>query len=189
MGRLPWFDRQLRALKFPTARAYAQEFEITQRTAYRDVEYLEEQMQLPIGSDSRRREYYYTESNAPLSPMVAVSAGDLVAVYIAQWMLEQYQETQFGTRLGHAFEKISSLLTDEVSIHLASLRDGFSFHVEPSGRLAVPGTSSATALARGRPDVQPLADPQSDAATAVVRARRRLRPDDLSPGGLLDDAW
>lgn len=33
MLRLIWFDRQLRAKKFPTARDYAERFEITPRTA------------------------------------------------------------------------------------------------------------------------------------------------------------
>lgn len=137
MLRLLWFDQQLRAKKFPTAQAYAERFEVTQRTAYRDVEYFREQMQLPIGYDPKQRGYYYTEPNAPLPPMVTVTEGELVALYLAQRVLEQYQGTQFGALLAHAFEKISALLTDEVSVDLDSLREGFSFHIGPPGRLEV----------------------------------------------------
>ena len=137
MLRFVWFDRQLRAGKFPTAQAYAGQFEVTQRTAYRDVEYFKEQMRLPIGYDPRRRGYCYTEPNAPLSPMVTVTEGELIALYVAQRVLEQYEGTQFGALLAHAFEKISSLLTDEVSVDLDALREGFSFHVGPPGRLEV----------------------------------------------------
>lgn len=135
--RLVWFDRQLRAEKYPTARAYAQQFEITERTAYRDVEYFKEQLRLPIGYDPKRRGYCYTEPNAPLSPIVTLTEGELVALYIAQRVLEQYEGTQYGALLAYAFEKLSVLLTDEVSIDLASLREGFSFHVGPPGRLEV----------------------------------------------------
>ncbi len=150
MLRLLWFDQQLRAQKFPTARAYAEHFEVTPRTAYRDVEYFREQMQLPIGYDPKRRGYYYTEPNAPLPPVVTVSEGELVALYIGQRVLEQYQGTQFGARLAHAFEKISSLLPDEVSIDLDTLREGFSFHIGPPGRLEVEIFEKASQALRER---------------------------------------
>lgn len=135
--RFIWFDKQLRAERFPTARSLARAFEITERTAYRDVEYLREQMHLPIGYDPRRRGYYYTEPNVPVPPTIALTAGDLVAIYLAQRILEQYEGTQFGARLAYAFEKISTLLSDDVTIDLDTLRDGFSFHVGPPGRLEV----------------------------------------------------
>ncbi len=154
MLRLVWFDQQLRAKKFPTARDFAERFEMTTRTAYRDVEYFREQLNLPISYDPTQGGYYYTEPNAPVSPMLTMTEGELVAIYIAQRVLEQYEGTQFGALLAHAFGKISALLTDTVTIDLDSLRDGFSFHIGPPGRLEVEIFTKASLAVRER---KPLA--------------------------------
>ncbi|HWP34991.1 MAG TPA: WYL domain-containing protein [Thermodesulfobacteriota bacterium] len=154
MLRLIWFDQQLRAQKFPTARDYAERFEITLRTAYRDVEYFREQLNLPISYDPKQGGYCYTEPNAPVPPVLTLTEGELVAIYIAQRVLEQYEGTQFGALLAHAFGKISALLTDRVTIDLDTLRDGFSFYVGPPGRLEVEMFAKASRAVRER---KPLA--------------------------------
>ncbi len=148
--RLLWLDQQLRANRYPTARDLAERFEMTLRTAYRDVEYCREQLNLPISYDPRQGGYYYSEPNAPLPPALTMTEGELVAIYLAQRVLEQYEGTEFGARLAHAFTKLSSLLTDTVTIDLDSLRDGFSFHIGPPGRLEVEIFAKASRAVRER---------------------------------------
>lgn len=44
LHRIIWIDAQIRADKFPNARTIAQEFEISQRQAARDLEYLRDSL-------------------------------------------------------------------------------------------------------------------------------------------------
>lgn len=135
MLRLLWFDQQLRAQKFPTARQFAERFEVTARTAYRDVEYFKEQLRLPISYDPKRGGYYYSEANVPVSPVFSITEGELLALYISQRVLEQYEGTPFAALLAGALQKLSGLLADAVTVDFQTLREAFSFHVGPPGTL------------------------------------------------------
>ncbi len=137
MLRLVWFDQQLRAQKYPTAQQFADHFEMTPRTAYRDVEYFKEQLRLPITYDPQQGGYCYSEANAPLNPLFTVTQGELLALYVSQRVLEQYEGTQYAAMLAGALQKISAHLTETVTIDFDSIREGFSFHIGPPGRLEV----------------------------------------------------
>lgn len=148
--RLVWFDRQLRAKKYPTAKQFAEHFEMTPRTAYRDVEYFREQLRLPITYDPRRGGYCYSEENAPLSPLITVTEGELLALYVSQRVLEQYEGTQYAALLAGALQKISTYLTDTVTIDFDALREGLSFHIGPPGRLEMEIFAKVSEAVRGQ---------------------------------------
>ncbi len=154
MLRLVWFDQQLRAGRYPTARQFADHFEMTARTAYRDVEYFREQLRLPITYDPRQGGYCYSEASAPLNPLITVSEGELLALYVSQRVLEQYEGTQYAALLAGAFQKISAYLTDAVTIDFESLKEGLSFHIGPPGKLETELFAKASEAVKDR---KPLA--------------------------------
>lgn len=154
MLRLLWFDQQLRARKYPTAKQFADRFEMTPRTAYRDVEYFKEQLRLPITYDPQQGGYCYSEANAPLNPLLTVSEGELLALYVSQRVLEQYEGAPYAALLAGALQKISAYLTDTVTIDFDSLREGLSFHIGPPGRLELEIFAKASEAVRER---KPLA--------------------------------
>lgn len=116
----------LSADKYPNCTQLGVEFEVSSKTIQRDMEFMRDQLVLPIEYDQRRHGYYYTNSVAQF-PMLTVSQGELVALLVAQKAVEQYRGTSFEKPLHAAFEKLVSSLGDEASVSLHELSEAVSF--------------------------------------------------------------
>lgn len=116
--RMQWLDGQLRRRRFPTAVQAMAQFEISRRTFYRDVQYMRLMLGAPIGYDRRRRGYYYTDDSFNLAA-VQLTQGELLALLIAEHVLEQYEGTPFGARLSTAIDKIARSLPERVTVDLS----------------------------------------------------------------------
>ena len=58
--RFIWFDGRLRQKRFPNASHLAEQFEISHKTAQRDINRLRDRLRAPIDYDPSHRGYYYT---------------------------------------------------------------------------------------------------------------------------------
>jgi predicted DNA-binding transcriptional regulator YafY len=61
--RFFWFHEQIKAGKYPNAQHLAEEFEITGRTAQRDIEFMRDRFNAPLEYDFRRRGYRYADDS------------------------------------------------------------------------------------------------------------------------------
>ncbi|MEX1118036.1 MAG: WYL domain-containing protein [Terrimicrobiaceae bacterium] len=120
----------LAAGEFPNCSNLAGVFEVSYKTVQRDIDFMRDQLLLPIDYDMGRHGFHYTK---PVNrfPMMTVSQGELVALLVAQKAVEQYRGTSFEAPLRSAFEKLASSLDSETSISLHELSDAVSFR--PSG--------------------------------------------------------
>lgn len=116
----------LSAEKYPNCSQLGVEFEVSSKTIQRDMEFMRDQLVLPIEYDQRRHGFYYTHSVAQF-PMLTVSQGELVALLVAQKAVEQYRGTSFEKPLHAAFEKLVSSLGDEANVSLHELSEAVSF--------------------------------------------------------------
>lgn len=116
----------LAAGRYPNCSNLAAEFEVSSKTIQRDLEFMRDQLTLPIEYDAVRHGYFYAHSVAQF-PMVTVSQGELVALLVAQKAVEQYRGTSFEKPLHAAFEKLVSSLGDEASVSLHELSEAVSF--------------------------------------------------------------
>lgn len=114
------------AEKFPNCRKLAEEFEVSAKTIQRDIEFMRDQLVLPIEYDERNYGFFYARAVAQF-PMITVSQGELVALLVAQKAVEQYRGTSFEKPLHAAFEKLVSSLGDEASVSLHDLSEAVSF--------------------------------------------------------------
>jgi predicted DNA-binding transcriptional regulator YafY len=57
--RFVWFDDQVRAKKNPNATALAEQFEISTKTAQRDIDFMRDRLLCPIHYDRSKGGYYY----------------------------------------------------------------------------------------------------------------------------------
>ena len=116
----------LAAGKFPNCSTLADVFEVSYKTVQRDIDFMRDQMMLPIDYDSVQHGFHYTK---PVSsfPAVNITQGEVVALLVAQKALEQYRGTAFERPLRAAFEKMTNGLQDEVSFSLDELGRAFSF--------------------------------------------------------------
>jgi len=116
----------LAAGKFPNCTTLADAFEVSYKTVQRDIDFMRDQMLLPIDYDSGEHGFRYTK---PVSsfPAVNITQGEVVALLVAQKALEQYRGTAFEKPLRAAFGKMTSALQDEISLSLDDLGSAFSF--------------------------------------------------------------
>ncbi|MCM2254232.1 MAG: WYL domain-containing protein [Vicinamibacteria bacterium] len=126
LRRLLWAIEELRASRPLTATALARKFEVSVRTAYRDLDFLRDEWRVPVDFDPRERTYALTGPIGAL-PTVTLSEGELIALYFAEKVLAQYRGTPFEPDLESAFRKIQELLPHLVPVSPELVQDYLSF--------------------------------------------------------------
>jgi predicted DNA-binding transcriptional regulator YafY len=56
--RFVWFDDQARARKFPNATSLAEKFEISTKTAQRDIDFMRDRLLCPLNYDPSKKGCY-----------------------------------------------------------------------------------------------------------------------------------
>ncbi|HEY9074540.1 MAG TPA: WYL domain-containing protein [Desulfobaccales bacterium] len=112
--------------RYPNCTSLATEFEISLKTAARDIEFMRDRWNLPIGYDDQRYGFCFTEKVERL-PWVPVTEAELFAVCISQKVLELYHGMPFQKPLELAFAKITRSLDDQERYVLENLDLAFSF--------------------------------------------------------------
>ncbi len=131
LQRIAAFDRAVRAGEYPNARTIARALEVGHRTVQRDVEFLRERLGAPLAFDQRRNGYYYDRPDYRL-PLMNLTEGELVAVFLAERALQQYRGTPYAADLGRAFSKLTAGLSDRVTVDLGHLGASLSFRTTAS---------------------------------------------------------
>jgi len=112
--------------KYPNAVTMGKDLEVVDRTVKRDIEFMRDRWNLPIGYDEQRYGFFFTEKVERL-PWVPVTEAELFAVCISQKVLELYRGMPFQKPLELAFAKITRSLDDEERYMLENLDLAFSF--------------------------------------------------------------
>ncbi len=126
MARMMRIHDSLKRDTFPNSNGLARDLEVTAKTIHRDVEFMRDQLSLPIEWDPYKNGYYYSEAvNA--FPTVEVSEGELFALLVAQKSLAVYRNTPYEKPLANAFRKISASLQDRLYFPLDAMETAISF--------------------------------------------------------------
>jgi len=165
----------------PNCFSLADEFEVSAKTIQRDIDFMRDQLRLPLEYSALKRGFYYTRKVSSF-PRIAMTEGEIVALLVAQKALEQYQGSVFEKPLKAAFEKMTAQLEDEGTFSFKELGQAISFR--PVGfaiqELKVFETLSK-AMLHGRVvefDYHKLESSKSE--------RRRIEPYHL---GCIDNQW
>jgi len=126
LARMLHLHAKLARGTYPNCQAEARELEVSYKTILRDLDFMRDQLGLPIEYDSHKYGYHYTEPVTHF-PTMQVSEGELVALFIAQKAMEQYRGTSFEEPLRNAFRKLTEGLKDRVDFQIDSLDENFSF--------------------------------------------------------------
>ena len=97
-------DQALRARKWPTDKTLAKDPEVDPRTIRRDLEFTRDEHHAPLAFDRVRRGYHYTEPTYRL-PLLQMSQGELLAVYLSERLMRQFRGTPFEPDLRQAIAK------------------------------------------------------------------------------------
>src|SRR5277367_5439923 len=118
LRRLLVADHRIRAGDYPNARTLAAEMEVNARTVLRDLEFLRDSLGAPLEYDSRRHGFYYSLPDYAL-PLLRLSEGELVALFLAERLMQTYRGTPYAADLATAFHKLTAQLSDEVTVDLS----------------------------------------------------------------------
>lgn len=138
LTRMMKLHELLAAGKLPNCAKLAEALEVSSKTIQRDIDFMRDQMDLPIAYDQQKHGFYYSQSVGQF-PMVTVSEGEIVALLVAQKAIEQYRGTSFEKPLRSAFDKLAGSLEGEASVSLHELSEAVSFRAAgvPRGSLKV----------------------------------------------------
>ena len=128
--RIMQIHQLLQLKEYPNCQALSHEFEVSYKTVQRDIDFMRDQLRLPIDYDTVRHGFHYTREVKNL-PSLALQEGEVVALLVAQKAAEQYRGTPFEKSLKTAFTKLVEGLPQRAEISLQDLSQALSFR--PSG--------------------------------------------------------
>ncbi len=112
----------------------AAEYEVSNKSILRDIDYLRHQRDAPIAYDSSRRGYYYSEEQYQL-PAMDLNESDLFAICIAEKTLLQHENSPVYQRLKSVFDKIEASLPTSVTVQPDWLAENLSVVPEHQTRI------------------------------------------------------
>ena len=130
-SRLLELDKRIRQGLFPNCLNFSADWEVSQKTIQRDIDYLRDSLHAPIDYDREKKGFYYTTAQW-FMPSISVSEGDLVSILVAEKALEQYRGTPIAKELERVFSKITDLLPDKITIRPELIFNKFSFTTPPT---------------------------------------------------------
>ncbi|MEI9475186.1 MAG: WYL domain-containing protein [Deltaproteobacteria bacterium] len=125
--RFIWFDDRVRAKKYPNATSLAEKFEISSKTAQRDIEFMKCRLQCPMEYNAGRKGYYYENDTFSL-PMIYLSSEELSSLMIARKMLQDISNGYIGKEISSIVSKITNVLTRHMA-DVGHVDDDFSFQL------------------------------------------------------------
>jgi proteasome accessory factor B len=126
LTRLHGLVQRIQQGDYPSQTVLAEEWEKTTRTIQADLDFIRDVWRLPLEYDQHRYGYYFSKPVAKF-PMISMSEGELVSVFVAQKALSMYHGTPFEKPLKSAFQKLVSGLKGEISVAWSDLDSAISF--------------------------------------------------------------
>lgn len=114
--------------KFPNCTSLGKKFGVSRRTILRDIEFMQDNMELPVEYDPRNFGYHFTRPVDRL-PGVDVSDDELFALYVVSQQIETYRGTRHGERLDSGFRKILGRLSKHEQVMLEYMPEEVSFRI------------------------------------------------------------
>ena len=118
--------RRIQKGDYPSRPVLAEELGWTTRTIQRDITFMQNREGMPIEYDFSRHGYYLTEKLADF-PLLQISEGEIVALFVAQRAMAQYRGTPFEQPLRVACEKLMEGLKGQFSVAWGDLDSAISF--------------------------------------------------------------
>ncbi len=111
-ARLLFIDQQIREHRYPNCTSLAKQWEVSDRTIHRDIDYMRYELNAPLEYSAKDRGYWYTEAQYHL-PAMDIRESDLFAIYLADKLLLQYEGTPIYDGLCSVFRKIEDSLPEK----------------------------------------------------------------------------
>lgn len=120
--RFLWFNDQVKAKRFPNSKTLADKFELSQKTAQRDIEFIRDRLGAPLIYMANKRGYDYEDNTYDL-PGIWINEEELVALLISSRLASTVPDKRLKVSLKSFLEQIISLHSIRGSISLDDLNE------------------------------------------------------------------
>jgi len=103
--RLFWFHDQIIGGRFPNAGRLAEQFEISGKTAQRDITRLRDRLRAPMAYDAGRKGHYYTDDHFEL-PYLPASQQEILCLLLARKVLSQSAQGYISREIGGLLDRL-----------------------------------------------------------------------------------
>lgn len=111
--RFVWFDSCVRSGRYPSATTLARRFEMSPKTAQRDIEFMRDRLKCPLEYDRTRKGYFYTSGSFSL-PLTYLSTDELSSILLARKLLQHISGDSIRNELSSIISKITSILEKHI---------------------------------------------------------------------------
>jgi predicted DNA-binding transcriptional regulator YafY len=125
--RFVWFDSMVRQKRYPNATRLAEEFEMSLKTAQRDIEFMRDRLSCPLEYDKQRKGYSYNRATFSL-PLIYLSTDELSSLLIAKKMLQDISGGELSEEVCSVVDKITGILQRHI-VTPGVIDDKLSFHL------------------------------------------------------------
>ncbi len=110
---------------FPNCSSIAKALEVNRKTIQRDVNFMRDELDLPIEYSEANHGYHYTR---PVSefPFLKTTAEDLVSLILARNALDPLRGSALEATLRSGFQRLQATMSEQVSIPWSDLDEAFS---------------------------------------------------------------
>ena len=125
--RFIWFDDRVRQKKYPNTTSLAKEFEVSVKTAQRDIEFMRDRLNCPLQYNSSLKGYFYEDETFSL-PLIYLSSAELLSLMVAKKLLEDMSGSCMADEITSVIDKITSI----IQMHATSsvkMDEVLSFHL------------------------------------------------------------
>lgn len=125
--RFAWFHDRVKTGRFPNATALAQKFEISKKTAQRDIDFIRDQLSAPLFYDSTRKGYLY-EDDSFFLPLTYLTSDEITSLLLAKKVLQGISGGTIKHELSSILKKITNILQEHMD-EADSVDRAFSFQM------------------------------------------------------------
>lgn len=149
--RFFWFHSRIKSGRHPNARHLAEEFEISCRTAQRDIDFMRDRLQAPLVYDHSRRGYHYTDDSYEL-PGHWINETNILSLAFAVRLASTIPDPALKDDLCRLLDKITEATGFKGNACLSKLNDKISVKNIEYGRVdTIIFRQAAEALFNERP--------------------------------------
>ena len=120
--RMLRIESRLREGGFPNCRTLSEELEVSEKTVQRDIDMMRDQIGVAVLYDRSQHGYYLGEGGASV-PVVRLSEGELLALFLAEKMLGDLQPSRFASQVREAIQRISLYAEDSFDVEWDALKE------------------------------------------------------------------
>jgi len=123
--RFLWFHNEVKSEKYPNSRVLAEKFELSQKTAQRDIEFIRDRLRAPLVYVADKRGYAYEEKAYEL-PGIWITGEELAALFIASRLASTIPDKRLKSSFKSFLQQVVSFCTLDTPFSLDELSERIS---------------------------------------------------------------